>query len=548
MKITIAEPVLENELEQFTPMVATETRAKLKEMFLDKAPEEEEVPDAPIPKEELKALKEQMYSACDALMKEQSDTYPEYHSVRVLGVAAEAAGITGETVPTRHDSYKIEFAFQWAKGYIFKNKLTSPEEFPVLSLGALKWPSSTNGYLDNVLRHYLYVKQNRLLPNLKESLPDALLRIHRPHYAEQEMYYTFNGVNYRCEVSRTNDYYGIVYTEEGTSWFAGFLGLDDVLKLRFRRMRLGAAVKEMTGSDTLAKKAADIRSVQGYDLVLHPNDRPFGVEYVRIKEEGGPDSCMTHKAYNYSAPYGVHPCDVYSLAHYGQGDNGLVLIEAQQSGTPVGRGILDVNSSEIVRWYGEHKVLVLLRSTFSISDDASLDGVQLALIQDSSKFAAPYLDGCQSAELEDDCLFIRYNGSIEMDDTSGYQYSADTKCCCLSGYRYPEDELVYQEISETWYHPDHEDDGYLCPITQEYLPRSYMSYRVVEGEEDVLVSDAVALGHHDPFGWTYLGDNVGWTENENDWYYDEETEQYYNEDDYNELLSERQEQEEEDAA
>lgn len=542
MKITIAEPVLTNPLEQFKPIVAANTRKLLAEMFPADDTASEEV--QPLDKEVLKEMKQLVYTGCNNKMATRYSEHksPEEHMLRAVGIAAYVADFKDN----REGSYRVEFAFQWLRGYLFKNNLPTPTEFPANALGALSYPVRTCGYMDTHLSN-MSVLSSRLLKQLEDAVPCVLLGLHEPctqsYYGEG----LFDGQEVQTEVYRMGDYRGVVYTACGTAWFAGFLNADDVLKLRFRRMRLGAAMKELTGDDAIARKAADIRDLHAFDLVLHPNDRPFGAEYVRMHQEGSDlNSCMTKVAGMYNTPFDVHPCDVYSCAYYGQGDNGLVLVEAQQGGTPVGRGILNVHTKQVVRWYGEYKAKVMLRA-FSIDTDTdALDDTQLALIQDGTKIAAPYLDGCQSCDIEDGELYVRSGGSIDMDDTSGYQYTEQREYDTCSGDYYPDSELEYQPIHETYYHPDNTHMGVFCPITEEYCATQDASNAYVDGEY-TRISDAIYFGHIDaPSSWQNLGGSIGWTENVDDYTYDEETDEWYSNEAYEQLVEEREEEQEED--
>lgn len=539
MKITIAEPVLTNPLEQFEPIVATNTRKLLAEMFTVDDTAAGEV--QPLDKEVLKEMKQLVYTGCDNKMVKRYSEHksPEEHMLRAVGVAATVANFKD----TREGSYRVEFAFQWLRGYLFKNNLPMPTDFPTNTLGALYYPADTCGYMDVHLSD-MRVQSSKLLRHLEDAIPSALIALHGPR---TQSYYG-EGLSGTREVQTVvlsaGGYCGVVYTEGGTAWFAGFLNADDVLKLRFRRMRLGAAMKELTGDDAIARKAADIRDLNSFELVLHPNDRPFGVEYVRMRVDGnGLDSCMTHSAGHYEAPFDVHPCDVYSCAHYGQGDNGLVLVEAQQAGTPVGRGILNVHTKQIVRWYGEYKAAVMLRNTFGIDTDTdALDDTQLALIQEGSKIAAPYLDGCQSCDIEGDELYVRNGGEIDMDDTTGYQYCEACEYDVCSGDTYPESELVYQPLHGTYYHPDNTCLGVFCPITGEYCG-TYDTATVYVDGEDTCVSDGIYHGCIEaPGAWQDLGGSIGWTENPDDYTYDEETDEWYSNEAYEQLVSEREEE------
>lgn len=336
---------------------------------------------------------------------------------------------------------------------------------------------------------------------------------------------------------------GVVYTLEGTVWFAGFLNKDDFLKLNFRRMRLGAAVKELTNDSEIARKVVDAARTSEFDFVLYPNDVPFGEVYYSMR--GKVPSCMSGSADEYMAPFDAHPCDVYSTAHYGQGDNGLVLVQAIKDGEPVGRGILNVQTRTIVRWYGAHDARTLLSNTFNIEQDSdALDGVHLALIQDGRRIAAPYLDGTDSVGLDDEGYLVVGLYGVCCDDTSGYQCLGSTQECCITEGIYLEEDMYYQEVSGTWYHPDNTDNAEVCAVTGEYFAPYDTSPRTIDGE-DVRVWDGVSLTDYD---YEYLNDTIGWTRDTDNYRYDDESDEWYTEDDYEELLAARAEEEEEDAA
>lgn len=543
MKITIAEPVLTHPLEQFKPAVATITRKLLAEIFPTDDTATRDI--QPLDKEVLKEMKQRVYTGCDdkMTMRYNGHTSPEEHMLRAVGVAAAVANFKDN----RAGSYRVEFAFQWLRGYLFKNNLPMPTDFPANTLGALSYPMHTSGYMDAHLSN-MKVQRSMLLHHLGNAVPPVLFDMYEPR--EQSYFGTglYEGREVQTDVYDFGVCRGVVYTESGTAWFAGFLNADDVLKLRFRRMRLGAAMKGLTGDDAIARKAADIRDLNEFDLVLHPNDRPFGAEYIRMCEEGTDlGSCMTSSAASYDAPFDVHPCDVYSCAHYGQGDNGLVLVEAQQGGTPVGRGILNVHTKQIVRWYGEYKAEVMLRNTFRIHTDSdALDDVQLALIQDGDKIAAPYLDGCQSCDIEGDELYIRSRGYIEMSYTSGYQYTAQRGHDVCSGDYYPEDELKYQPIHTTYYHPGNTYMGVFCPITEEYCNRCDTARAFVDGEE-TRISNSIYYGTVSaPGSWENLGGSIGWTQDIDDYTYDDETDEWYTNEAYEQLIAGREAEQEED--
>lgn len=144
MKITIAEPVLTNPLEQFEPIVATNTRKLLAEMFMVDDTATEEV--QPLDKEVLKEMKRLVYTGCNSRMNREYSEHnsPEEHMLRAVGVAATIADFKDN----REGSYRVEFAFRWLRGYLFKNNLPMPTDSPTNTLGALYYPAGTCGYMD----------------------------------------------------------------------------------------------------------------------------------------------------------------------------------------------------------------------------------------------------------------------------------------------------------------------------------------------------------------------------------------------------------------
>lgn len=573
MKISIAEPNLSNGLEQFTAAVATETRRKLQELFCDK-PASLGVPK-PLGKDELTCIKQVVYGRADKHMERAvglllppdgtistteltDDARIEWmlRAVASAGFAAYMHADAEDYSPVIH-SHSLGYANSWLKAFLFKNNLPLPSSSDVAqttAVGVACAPRSTCRYIDDI-----YVRMSRPLVDgyppfhgLLSQAPTLSMGLHRLVGSNTEDVLTSLRAemgNYpRLSLKTRSFLRGVVYTEAEVAMFAGYVTMGDFYKLNYRRIPLARAIKEITGSDTAAQKAADIRDVTSYDIVLHPNDRPFGAEYVRMRGENGElHSCMTSPACGYSSPYGVHPCDVYSTAHYGQGDNGLVLVEAVQAGMPVGRGILNVHSKNIVRWYGEHKASVMLRNMYGIHVDSdALDGVRLALIQDGDRIAAPYLDGCQDVELDDGVLIVDSYGDIEMDDTSGYQEleEEDTYVCTISGDDYPESELRYQSTTDTHYHPDNieMECAQHCPVLDEWHDSCSGHYIRVDGEQ-IWVHDSVGGEELSDDGYTYMDDTIGYTRSPDDYVWDDVNEQYYTVSDYDYLIAEREQEE-----
>lgn len=574
MKISIAEPNLSNGLEQFTAQVATETRRKLQELFCDK-PASFGVPK-PLSKDELTCIKQAVYGRADTHMKraagllllsggtiraaELSDTCRIKWMLRAIAAAGFAAYMNedAEDYSRVLHSHALEYANSWLKAFLFKNNLPLPsssDAAQVAAVGVACAPRDTNVCVDGL---YLHLSQPLVegyppFHGLLLQTPTLPVELHRLVSTNTEDVLT----SLRAELGDTPSLAvetcsflrGVVYTEAEVAMFAGYVTLDDFYKLNYRRIPLARAVKEITGSDTAAQKAADTRDVLSYDIVLHPNDRPFGAEYVRMHEENNElHSCMVCPAYEYSSPYGVHPCDVYSTAHYGQGDNGLVLVEARQAGVPAGRGILNVHYNTIVRWYGAHKAAVMLRNLYGIDVDTdALDYVRLALIQDDDdRIAAPYLDGCQRVDLSDGVLTVNSRGYIEMDDTSGYQEldEEDTYVCTISGDYYPESELRYQSTTDTYYNPCNTEMEYAehCPVLNEWHD-SCSGYCIRVDGEQTWVHDSVGPDELADDDYTYMDDNIGYTRSPDDYVWDDVNEQYYTVSDYDYLIAEREQEE-----
>lgn len=541
MNIQIAEPNLENPLEQFKPEIATSTREALASIFTIG----ESVADSgfkPVSKDVLTELKERVNTRCTGRLMRDYDGKPAdtfQHVQRVLCTAGQVLESLRVGVNELRYSYYFEYAVRWAKGYLYKNGLPLPEEYGVLSTAVQKAPLGTCSRVDEFaevqvlsrggLLYCAPILPVRLLGKL--NIARSCMQVVLPTGGTGEVSISAGGL------------LGVVYTLEGTVWFAGFLNNEDFLKLNFRRMRLGAAVKELTNDSEIARKAVDAARTSEFDFVLYPNDVPFGEVYHSMGDTV--NSCMSGSADDYRAPFDVHPCDVYSTAHYGQGDNGLVLVQAIKDGEPVGRGILNVQTRTIVRWYGEHDARTLLANTFSIEQDSdALDGVRLALIQDGSKIAAPYLDGTDSVGLDDEGYLVVGLSGVCCDDTSGYQCFGSTQECCITGGTYPEEDMCYQDTSETWYLPDNTPEAFECAVTGEYFAPYDTSTRTIDGEY-VRVWDGVSLDDH---GYEYLNDAIGWTKDTDSYRYDEVSDEWYTEDDYEELLATRAEEEEEDAA
>lgn len=548
MNITIAEPVTTNEVEIFKPEVATRTREKLAEIF-NLGEQVSEGVVTPLSKSILSNIKSDVHSQADEILN-RVGLDPEYPLEAVFSIAGAAVRAIADSGDARKYSYAMEYATGWMRKVVHSKSLTA---YPVdtanlVAVGMA--PRGTTSQCDRTVRPMSGGSLGHFLYQLEDWFGDAgeKLRDFCGCAGWKQFQSTFGSAWSHENIL------GVIYTEEDVAWFAGFITVEDYAAMKFSRIRVGALVKQLTKSDTKAQEAADrFRSLYNFDLVLHPNDRSFGAEYRSMYERNTDElgSCMTANARGYGAPFGVHPCDVYSTSLYGQEDNGLVLVEAQFADKPVGRGILNVKTKQIVRWYGEHKAMVMLRNVFGIHEDTdALDDVRLALIREGNKIAAPYLDGDQNVRItEDDKLYVgsgcRDSFDFEMDDTSGYQYCTEMQYCAITEERYPVEDLEYQEISETYVHPSNCHSSYRCAITGEYFDPYNLRYVYINGSEE-LVWDGVRMEDYD---YTNLGGNIGWTRDEDEYTYDDVTGQYYPNDEYEELVAERElENEEEDDA
>lgn len=567
--ITIVEPNLVNGLEhvaaRYRVEPATETRKKLRELF--RVDEPEEVQTVPVlSKEQQKAIKEKVYAKADALFNipeifqysEGIDKFAQAERSTVVAYSAvynaAAAAFKCDGEGAQEATYHMQYAVAWAKAKLHTLGTPKITEKSFL-LGLVYYPMNTSGSFDEMARIAGCTNRGLLYPR---GVLDQFTA--RGIVSDVRGYSSGNHV----DAMYYSQLLGMVYTSEDSAWFAGFLNEDDCVNLRFRRMRIGAAVKELTGSDEQARTASEKhRSVNSFDFVLHPNDVPWGAEYIRMEADGqGLGSCMAHATDSYSCPHDVHPCDTYSSAHFGSGDNGLVLVEAQTNGVPVGRGILNVQSKQIVRWYGRYNAEVQLSNKYGIQTDTdALSESWLALIGNGAKFAGPYIDGsddCGDVCTSEGRVYLGTRG-VELEDTAGWYYDGASQQCCIDGEYYPEDDMQYQEHNDSWYHPDNTGDYNVreCPVTGEYFNKYAGEWLTIDGDE-VSVSWA---GYHriDTHDYTNLGGDIGYTldieqyrllangdwVHQDDAMYDEETDDWYTDEEYAELLADREAQEEE---
>lgn len=539
----IVEPVLENPLEQFTPTVATETRAKLAELF--KGSNSTTGVIKPLSKERLGEIKQKAIAECSERYSQNTAPtpkggYEDAHATwQVLRCISAAWSGTFVAPGSREVSYAIEYAVGWAKKMLFTHGLKLPKDLEAGLLYQLSIaPHGTAKQVDNFAADWFGGVEEGVLYRYKYAVG-----LQRYCTSAISTVHTTAGRAYGLEPI------GTVYTEEDVAWFAGFLTQADFDSLRFRRVRVAAAVKELTGSDTTAKNAADrLRDVQSFTWKIYPNDVPFGAVYVDL--DGHIGSCMSNPACTYTCPNDIHPCDVYSSSYFGAGDNGLALLVAYQGEKPVGRGILNTNNNHVVRWYGGHKAYLMLVGLGIEGDSDALIGSWLARVEDSGRVAGPYLDG---GEGEDGGDIIRIvHCGFDMSNTDGYYRFEPYHMCVYDEEEYPESDMTWQPISETWILDENIERATECPMTGEYF-RGAWGHDMYIDREHTTVS-TYAYRNTAELGYTCLGGNIGYTQDPGQYYvvvddeyytedevtYDDVTEQYYTNSDYEELIQERE--------
>lgn len=477
MELVIAEPE-QITLGGFTSEVAASTREYLRGWAGLVKPQA----STGLSKEEQKALKEQGRAEYDARVATIELGFGDYPLEGACVSVAQAQFVMaslciqlrldawgGRNLPSEEVSYLLEGCCNGMSAHMHKLGVTSADKeaaLPVLG-AALHAPSGTTANMDKwvgrqVLRlngRFAYTGMSEYSYFGVDALPYASFYFGTGGGADYEQCRSSHVKTSFWEGHPVNRPVGVVYTQDGVAWFAGYATFKDVVQRRFTRQRAAAVVKHCTGSDTEASKAADrIRAgTSSCDkVVVYPNDVPFGRVYVDL----GLKSCMAHSTDAYRTWGDVHPVDVYSSAYFGKGDNGLALIACFADGTATSRGILNTKTGQVVRWYGNHRDWLYVKGTFGIKkDDCALKGAWLALVSDGDEFIGPYVDGFYDhGEVDGDAgriVLTDCDGHC-MDDTGGvYNYcDGEEQLCCLSGGWYPERGMVHQPESDTWYHPD----------------------------------------------------------------------------------------------
>ena len=307
--------------------------------------------------------------------------------------------------------------------------------------------------------------------------------------------FEYYGAHYTIDEARGRMIIPVGYMDVDGPWVAGFLTPDDTARFRFTRKRLGAWLKDsgLYNDEEIRSMVERAKTNQtGGVFTIYPNDVLFGEIYYDGRDNVS--SCMASSPDDYSTWDGIHPCDVYSTAYHGVGDNGLALFTAEnEDGDMVGRGIWNRGTKKIVRWYGDEKKFRALSRIGVERDTEALKGAWLAHIADGSKFIAPYVDGdieYGKVAADEGRVYLRSDGSIGLSETSGVVGTETVYCV---------DDCEYHDREECTYQPHHNNyiwdedllDEWMCPVTGEWVDDYHRSTLYLDGVE-VAVSDRVS--------------------------------------------------------
>lgn len=278
----------------------------------------------------------------------------------------------------------------------------------------------------------------------------------------------------------------VPYMDEDGPWVAGFLSPRDLSRYRFSRKRLGAWLKEcgQYPDEMIRTRVEGCKVSQaGAKFVIYPNDVDWSELYQAGAEEV--DSCMTHSPSHWSLgtdPDGddAHPISPYSAAYWGAGDNGLALFTAvDDDENMMGRGIFNIHTGSIVRWYAGHSQGRALRKLgMDIEHSYALQDSWLALIKldDDCQFLHPYVDGtCYHGEVveEEQRVYLRSDSGdsefIDLEMTGGSSFVGDSHYCEDVSRDVLASRAVYQEITGN-YVTQAAIDEWTCPVIREWVP------------------------------------------------------------------------------
>lgn len=265
----------------------------------------------------------------------------------------------------------------------------------------------------------------------------------------------------------------LAYNDVDGPWIAGFASADDTMRGRFTRCTLGSWLSARGVPDEEVKQTVERAKAANAagSFELYPNDILFGELYEEAGRDGN-TSCMAADRDEYGSD-GHHPTDVYSSAHFGTGDNGLVLVVERKAGESLGRGILNVGTMQIVRWYGSVTGERAMRKAGIKKTYDALKGSWLSLVQPSGeksrRVVAPYVDGnyqgARADFAERRVYFIKAEGDT-LCETNGY-VDLDAAYCVDTGEMESRDTAVYQSEHNNWISSELEDK-WRCPVINEW--------------------------------------------------------------------------------
>lgn len=282
------------------------------------------------------------------------------------------------------------------------------------------------------------------------------------------------------------------FDDAGEPFVAGLLTPHDVLTLRFRRVRLGSYLAELGKEDEWVRNIVNrVKAEQATaQFVVYPNDYLWG----RVYADGRAcvESCMSYEPGHWDDMEYFptqHPIDAYSSAYWGSGDNGLALVvQVDAEGDMLGRGILNTQSGNIVRWYGAvsgGRALSRLAG-IDVEDDRALRGSWLALLPDegtevptdmAGRFVHPYVDGVSSQGTVDHDtrrVMLLNDGAQDLQDTCGWSYTGEESVyCSYNGRTYRAGAVTRQPITRYWVRTASLEAAHAewaCPITGEWVP------------------------------------------------------------------------------
>jgi hypothetical protein len=436
----------------------------------------------------------------DALVDTYNGTRPPAY--RMILAFMRALSRTGSRMEgdARVASYRVEGVMRAFAKAVFDNKLSfSPMERRVYmdltsggaDMSGIAYANTVNytGGGDIYLQPFLESlgRAKGAIDGFVEQRK-AQLRISNEVSGTPFVYY---GSGYILDEARGRMIIPVGYMDVDGPWVAGFLTPDDTARLRFTRKRLGAWLKDsgLYNDEEIRATVEQAKTQQtGGVFTIYPNDVLFGEIYYAGVNAGGNTvgSCMASPPDDYCTWDGIHPCDVYSTAYYGVGDNGLALFTAENEvGDMVGRGIWNRSTKKIVRWYGDATKFRALSRIGMERDTEALEGAWLAHIANGSKFIAPYVDGdigCGKVAADEGRVYLRSDGSISLSETSGV-VGVETVYCEDDGEYHDREECTYQSEHNNYIWNDTLLDEWMCCVTGEWVEESYRRYVYISGEE-----------------------------------------------------------------